>query len=127
VSCYAFAGPTPGNAGFAERIDRRFGKHHHHVRNMNDVVSSAWQVDDLERIASVYRGREPLLTSLVPDIIAAVQDLNYRHAEAGVVKFSGGLDPARSFVAELIHQHVEAYLEELGLSDEGIHAITFFL
>ena len=127
VSCHAFAGPTPGNAAFAERIDRRLGKQHHHVRNMNDLVTRAWQVDDLAGIPSLYRGRDAGVTSLVPDIIAAVEELNYRHAQAGVVTFAGGLDPARPFAAELIHQHLEAYLEALKLSDEGIHAVTFFL
>ena len=47
VACYAFAAPTPGNAAFADRIDAVLGPDHRHLRNMNDVVTLAWQADEL--------------------------------------------------------------------------------
>jgi Lipase (class 3) len=50
VECYAFAGPTPGDVGFARRIERTLGANHHLLRNTNDVVTSAWQADELRRI-----------------------------------------------------------------------------
>ncbi len=32
---------------------------HHHLRNVNDVVTHAWQVDELEEIPSLYAPRAP--------------------------------------------------------------------
>ena len=46
---HAFAGPTPGNAAFANRIDKTLGADHHHLRNTNDLVTHGWQVSDLQR------------------------------------------------------------------------------
>ncbi|HSB42045.1 MAG TPA: hypothetical protein VLK28_09460 [Methylomirabilota bacterium] len=126
VSCYAFAAPTPGNVGFARRVERVLAQQHHHLRNINDVVTSAWQADELARIPELYAPRRTVLEPLIPIIASRVGGLDYRHARAGVITFSGALDPKRPFVAEFIHQHLDAYLAELGLADEGLDALTFF-
>jgi lipase (class 3) len=127
VSCHAFAGPTPGNAGFARRLEAVLGADHHHLRNMNDVVTHAWQDDELRQVPGLYGLRSEPFRVLFALIAAVVQPLAYRQAQAGVRKFSGGLDTDRPFGAEFIHQHMEAYLEELELVREGIRAITFFI
>ncbi len=126
VSCYAFAAPTPGNAAFAKRIDRVLAESHHHLRNRHDVVTHAWQVDELEAIPDLYAPRRTVLEPLIPIIAARVKALDYRQARAGVTTFSGALDPGRPFVAEFVHQHLDAYLDELDLRDEGLDALTFF-
>jgi hypothetical protein len=127
ISSHAFAGPTPGNSAFANRIDQTLGQNHHHWRNMNDIVTHAWAVDDLQQIPTLYGSRSAALAPLVPGIIADVRELDYRHAQRGVVKFMGQLDPGRLFPAEVVHQHVDAYLAELGLLAQGIRAVTFFI
>ncbi len=127
IVSHAFAGPTPGNAAFAGRIDQVLGRNHHHVRNTNDVVTHAWQVDELLQIPDLYGARTAPLGPLLPGIVADVKGLDYRHARSGVVTFTGALDPGRSFAAELIHQHMDAYLAHLGLLAQGISAITFFI
>jgi hypothetical protein len=126
VSCYAFAAPTAGNAGFAGRIDEVLGPDHHHRRNTNDVVTHAWQADDLERIRDLYAPRRPLLEALIPPIVSRVRDLEYRHPRAGLQAFRGPLDPSRPFVAEFVHQHLAAYLDELGLARAGVSARALF-
>jgi hypothetical protein len=126
VSCYAFAAPTPGNAAFANRIDRVLGSSHHHLRNTNDVVTHAWQVDELTRIPDLYAPRRTVLEPLIPVIASRVRGLDYRHARVGVTTFAGTLDPARPFVAEFVHQHLDAYLDELGLPREGVTATALF-
>jgi hypothetical protein len=126
VSCYAFAAPTAGNAGFAHRIDRLLARHHHHLRNTNDVVTHAWQVDELAQIPDLYAPRRTVLERLIPLIASRVGDLDYRHPRTGVTAFAGALDPARPFAAEFIHQHLEAYLAELDLLREGLSAAGFF-
>lgn len=126
VSCYAFAAPTPGNAGFANRIDRILGGSYHHLRNTHDVVTHAWQVDELTLIPDLYAPRRTVLERLIPVIASRVRPLDYRQARTGVTAFAGTLDAARPFEMEFVHQHLEAYLEQLDLLDEGLDALTFF-
>ncbi len=126
VSCYAFAAPTPGNAAFADRIDRVLASDHHHLRNRHDIVTHAWQVDELERIPDLYAPRRTVLEPLIPVIASRVRGLEYRQARAGVTTFAGTLDAERGFEMEFIHQHMDAYLDELGLLDERVNALTFF-
>ena len=126
VSCYAFAAPTPGNAAFADRIDRVLASDHHHLRNRHDIVTHAWQVDELERIPDLYAPRRTVLEPLIPVIAARVRGLEYRQARAGVTTFAGALDVERDFEVEFIHQHLDAYLDELDLLDERLNALTLF-
>ena len=127
VSCHAFAGPTPGNAAFAQRLDAMLGAAHHHLRNTNDIVTHAWQDDELRQIPSLYDKRSAPFEPLLNRIANGVQQFQYRQALTGVRKFKGALDSNRLFGAEFVHQHMEAYLEELELTAEGIHAFTFFV
>jgi hypothetical protein len=124
VSCYAFASPTAGNAGFADRIERVLGGDHHHLRNTNDVVTHAWQVDELEEIPMLYAPRRTVLEPLIPVIAARVQALDYRQGRA--TTFAGVLDAKRPFELEFIHQHLDAYLDELGVLDERLNGLTLF-
>lgn len=126
VSCHAFAGPTPGNAGLAARIDEILGPDHHHLRNANDVVTHAWQVDELLAIPSLYAPRGAWLERLIPLIVEKVRAIDYRQARAGVTTFAGPLDESRSFAAEFVCQHLEAYLAELRLLELGVRPLALF-
>ena len=126
VASYAFAAPTPGNAGFADRIDRLLAGRHHHLRNTNDVVTHAWQMDELERIPALYAPRRTVLEPLIPVIASRVRALDYRQARAGATAFAGALDADRPFAAEFVHQHLDAYLAEIDLLDERLNARTLF-
>ncbi len=126
VSCYAFAAPTPGNAAFADRIDRVLAGDHHHLRNRHDIVTHAWQADELARIPDLYAPRRTVLAPLIPVIASRVQRLDYRQARAGVTTFAGALDAERGFEMEFIHQHLEAYLDELDVLDERLNVLTLF-
>ena len=127
VLCYAFAGPTPGNAEFAHRLDTVLGGDHHHVRNMNDVVTHVWQLDELQQIPGLYGTRTAPFGKLISRIVADVQALNYRQATRGVAQFSGALDTRRPLAEEFLHQHLDAYLAELGLLSPTMNAVTFFI
>jgi len=126
VSSYAFAAPTPGNAAFADRIDHVLAGDHHHLRNANDIVTHAWQVDELERIPDLYAPRRTVLEPLLPVIASRVRGLDYRQARVGVTTFAGALDAKRPFEVEFIHQHLDAYLDELDLLDENLNGLTLF-
>lgn len=126
VRCHAFAGPTPGNEAFAARIDGVLGDDHHHLRNMNDVVTHAWQTDELQQIPALYGARTAPFGALIGRLSAGIGPLNYRQARKGVVAFSGPLAAARLFPGEFIHQHLDAYLEELRLAP-ALNALKFFI
>jgi Lipase (class 3) len=127
IECYAFAGPTPGNAGFARRVEQKLGPHYHHFRNMNDIVTHAWQVDELRAIPALYGDRSAAFKKLVGIISNEVERHGYRQATLGVTRFSGALDTKRSFASEFVYQHLDAYLAEVGLHAEGVRAINFFI
>ncbi len=40
--------------------------------------------------------------------------------------FAGALDAQRPFEMEFIHQHLDAYLDEIDLLDERLNALTSF-
>jgi len=127
IICHAFASPTPGNAAFADRIDRTLGADHHHLRNTNDLVTRGWQVSDLRAIPTLYGTRTAALAPLLPGTIADVEPLDYRHAQSGMVTFEGKLHRKLGLASELIRQHMDAYLAHTGLDGQGISAITFFI
>jgi lipase (class 3) len=127
VRCRAFAGPTPGNAAFAARIDRILGRDHQHLRNRHDLVTHAWQADELREIPTLYGRRTALFEPLVASIVTDIGPLDYRHAASGVRTIQGELDPGRGFALEFAYQHMDAYLAELELHAHDIRALTFFL
>jgi hypothetical protein len=124
LTCVTFAGPTPGNAAFAKRIESQL-RDHHRIANTNDIVTHAWEVEQLRAIGKLY-GKESARFERLFDVAAdGIAKLDYRQAQTGVTTFAGSLDPERSFVFEVIHQHLDAYLERFGLS-KSINALTFF-
>ena len=122
VECYAFAGPTPGDAGFARRIERTLGANHRHLRNTNDVVTNAWQ-----RIPALYGGRSAVFEPLIESVAGDVERFGYRHAHLGVTPFAGELDAGRDFAHEFVYQHLEAYLARTRLHDHDIRTVTVFI
>ena len=127
VSCYAFAGPTPGNAAFAARIEQALGPDYHHLRNMKDVVTHAWQEDELGQVQNLYAPRSLAPAPLLPLISERVRRFGYRQpAGVGVRTFDGQLDANRSAELEFVHQHLEAYLAELNLLKDGVTPLTLF-
>lgn len=127
VSCHAFAGPTPGNGAFAARIESVLGSNHRHLRNMNDIVTHAWQDDELRQIPGLYGSRSGPFAPLITAIADGVRQIGYRQVTTGVRRFPGKLVTARPFGLEFVHQHMDAYLEELHLVEQGIRAATFFV
>jgi len=127
VACYAFAGPTPGNTGFARRIERLLGEDHHHLRNTSDLVTHAWQADEVREIPALYGRRSAIFERLIASIATDIERLGYRHAQTGATRFSGALDARRDLAHEAVFQHLDAYLAQAGLHDLGLRAITFFV
>jgi hypothetical protein len=129
VRCLAFAGPTAGNAAFARHWEATLADRGLRIANPLDVVTHAWEPDALCEIPDLYRGHVvPVgaLRSLAETIAAAVAPLGYRHAGVCWPGFTAAVDETRpDFFAQLVHQHLDAYLAALGLAPL-IGTWTFF-
>jgi hypothetical protein len=127
VSCHTFAGPTAGNRTFAREVERKLGDRQHHVRNSSDPVAQVWEAEGLRRIPSLYGERTEPLAPLITGVFGSVESLDYRHVGVGAVEFRGEPKDGRTLAVEVIHQHMDAYLAELGLREHGLSALAFFV
>ncbi len=97
-----------------------------HVRGPEPPRADPGQVDELEEIPSLYAPRGAGLERLVGLVVAKTREIGYRQARTGVTTFAGRLDASRSFASEFVHQHLEAYLAELGLLEAGVRPLALF-
>ena len=132
VGCYAFAGPTAGNAAFAQRSNERIGARCHRIFNPLDVVPRAWVPQDMRGIGRLYDAAvvRPIagLGSLANDIadVVETEKLGYTHIGNDVQELPGALNnDKRDFAAQLVHQHLQAYLDKMGIG-AFVSVDTFF-
>lgn len=129
VRCFSFAGPTAGNAAFAQRSDAIIGPRCHRIANALDVVPQAWAPDDLREIPTLYSDRVvpiPGLPPLLNAIASVVEPLGYRHVGREVTELRGTLDAGRhDFFDQLVHQHLDGYLRAMELGSL-VNTWTFF-
>lgn len=131
VQCWSFAAPTAGNAAFATRSNDALGAGCRRVVNALDVVPHAWTPSDLAAIEGLYDPASvvplPTLAVLLGIIAGATTHLDYRHVGTTVTTLPGTLEPtATLFVEQMIHQHMQAYCDLLGVAAHGITARAFF-
>jgi hypothetical protein len=129
ISCYAFAGPTPGNTAFATYFNQQLGRHFYRYTNNLDIVTLAWHSKQLRTISGVYGDSikaPPGLDLLFGEMADEVENLDYSHpgedystkdgVEKHVIEFSGPLQQnISSYLGQELHQHIAAYLGLLGL------------
>lgn len=140
VRCYSFAGPTPGNSAFARLVEETFGSDHHRVSNRLDMVCHAWAVrplagsgpdglylDDVPRLYPAPVRRLRGLAELAEVVVRDVRPLDYRHIGGSVTLLEGRIDPHRTlFLEQAVYQHLEAYVDALGLG-EVVDSLALFL
>jgi hypothetical protein len=135
VECWSFAGPTAGNRAFASLSDDVLGERCHRVFNRLDIVPHAWVISEqrdepsVADIPDLYGPgihRIPGLDRLAAAISADVEPLDYQHLQANARELPGEVDPNRTlFFDQVAYQHMEAYLEMMGLGEiAGVE--TFF-
>jgi hypothetical protein len=121
----AFAGPTPGDEAFADRVLAQVGTDSYRVVNEHDVVPRAWSADGLGAIAGLYADRTAPLKGLGAAVVDALAGagLQYRHVGPATT-VRGALDARRSLGEEIVYQHMDAYLVAAGA---GVDAIDLFV
>ncbi len=138
VNCWSYAGPTAGNAAFAALTDDLLGQRCRRISNRLDMVPHAWQVRPggrkaegfyIENVPGLYgSGVHAIkgLGALARAVARDVRPLGYRHVAANVTVLDGDVDPDRPlYTAQAGYQHMEGYLEGLGLLEYAGPA-TFF-
>jgi hypothetical protein len=133
IYCYAFAGPTPGNTAFASYFNQQLGRDFYRYTNKLDIVTLAWQSEQLRTISKVYGDSVknlPGLDLLFSEMADEVEDLDYCHLgedypldgvpgnqlEKHVIEFSGPLQANNtSYLLQELHQHIAAYINFMGL------------
>jgi len=120
VHAYSFAGPTAGNQEFAEHSNKVLTSCRR-IWNRLDIVPHAFVAHDLVNVASQYNLNpleESVLNGLVQKVAAAVAPLHYTQICGDGTAFSAPLIPKLPFPLQLAHQHLDSYLEHLGLTNE---------
>jgi hypothetical protein len=132
VHCYAYAGPTAGNAAFADLSDRVIGANCHRIANRLDMAPHAWMtrvsagekglfIDDLPDLYPAPVHHVQGLDLLARSVIDDVAPLEYQHVGNHVTILDGNIDPHRTlYFEQATYQHIEAYLEMLGLDRLGL-------
>ena len=118
VSAYSFAGPTAGNAAFAQLSDQTIGARCRRVVNAHDIVPQAWAIAALAN-AGTTLGLSPAdqatLQPALNQLVNAVMPLGYTPLEGQLLAFAAPRPSGLSFVEQFAHQHLQAYLDEAGL------------
>lgn len=129
VHAFSFAGPTAGNESFARHSDHVIGPRCHRVENGLDVVPHAWEVETLREVPDLFAEpvhRPDVVRRLIDDLVEDVAPLGYRQIGGHVTRLPGVLDPSkRWFIEQTVHQHLDGYLQQMGLDDE-MTMDTFF-
>jgi hypothetical protein len=128
IRCLSYAGPTAGDEAFAGHSDAVIGTRCRRIANSLDIVPLAWAIGDLRKIPSLYDppiAPIPGMAELAEIIANKVAPLHYSQIATGEL-FSGKVNPAWPlFPAQAVYQHLEAYLQALGLTAYGITTATF--
>ncbi|HXW22575.1 MAG TPA: hypothetical protein VEK14_06660 [Rhodomicrobium sp.] len=121
VYSYSFAGPTAGNAALAAHFDDVLGRTSVRVWNTLDVVPRAFVPDDMNQIPALYNlsGLEKDAADRLVRIVAdEVRALGYRQTCGQGTALNCALVPNLTFPLQVIHQHLDSYLDKLGLLNE---------
>ena len=107
IDCFPIAGPTAGNAGFAQRYNARLAQRTRRIVNPRDIVPQAWVPEKLKSVAAFY----PELSSVVSFVNNDVTPLGHTHVGGELVEVSSNKVPG-PLAQQLIHHHLDAYLAD---------------
>jgi len=124
ISSEPSAGPTAGNAAFAQYYDGRLGPATTNIHNSIDIVPHAWNDTDLSELPNLYN--PPIAPDAVVDGLVAgarklAEDGRYTQIETGL-QLDGSVntsivDPQRlpfeNYLVQAGYQHIDAYFDLL--------------
>lgn len=122
VRCHSFAGPTAGNAAFADHSNAKIGNACARIVNTNDIVPHAWAVDAVKQIPTLWKldfGDAPI-TRLVSQVTRDLTTLRLDYTQpTTLADFTvPSPDGMHDFLALFKFHHLDAYFVGLGLRDQ---------
>lgn len=127
ISVYAYAGPPPGNAAFADYAHARFEGRLHRIANSLDPVVHAWHIPeivDLKVLYTPFLSRDRFWDKAVDFAVGATNGIDYRQLDPNALILDGKLYTELEWrwapklvpwIMQAIFQHTVAYFELLGL------------
>ncbi|PSW00654.1 lipase family protein [Photobacterium lipolyticum] len=125
ISTIPFAGPTAGNADFADYFDDCLGDQCTRIANSLDIVPYAWNTNSLKKLKSIYISEQasvkPLLyqRALIRAMIAETKGKKYKQIKAETPPLEGNINPILiEYLVQAAYQHVVGYPELMGMMDD---------
>ncbi len=121
VFCQPSAGPTSGNAAFAQYYDQQLGSRTNRLWNSLDIVPHAWDESDLAELANLYDPAIPpdaIVDALVGVAEGMVEDEAYTQINDMTKGLPGTIDasiidPSRlgfeNYLIQAGYQHIDEY------------------
>ncbi|PYQ31683.1 MAG: hypothetical protein DMF56_00830 [Acidobacteria bacterium] len=111
---FAFAGPTPGDAGFAGYFQSKF-PNLQRVWNSIDVVPHAWDTPHMKELSTLYGSRIDPVAVAVDIVLAVIEHDHYTPLNPQPATFTGTqqnpkITDIKEYFAEAAYQHTTAYL-----------------
>jgi hypothetical protein len=122
VECYSFAGPTAGNAAFAQRYNARLGNRTRRIVNPRDVVPQAWVPENLDALRGFY----PILGPAITTLTDAIAPLGHTHVGGELIEVKSKDTPG-NLLQKLIYNHLDAYLADAAFQSPKWTAENLFL
>ena len=122
IDCFSFAGPTSGNAAFAQYYNSRLAARTRRIVNRRDIVPQAWVPQTLRTVPEFY----PLLAPAVNALMSLITPLAQTHVGGEVVEIASKATPG-TLAQQIAHQHLDAYLIDAGFPTPKWTARSLFL
>lgn len=123
IECFAFAGPTAGNGAFAEHYDRKLGAKTRSIVNERDLVPHAWAIAQLGEVRDIH----PELALFIRGLTESVRRLGYTHVGGKRILTAEQPRGQRGLVEDIIHQHLDVYLQDARFEDPDWNMRSIFL
>jgi hypothetical protein len=126
--CQPSAGPTPGNAPFAQYYDQLLGSRTNRLWNGIDIVPHAWEESDLGALPTLYNPAIPpdaIVDALVGVAEGMAEDGAYTQLNEATKPLPGTInasliDPSRlgieNYLIQAGYQHIDEYFTLLQVS-----------
>jgi len=125
ISTIPFAGPTAGNADFANYFDECLGEQCTRIANSLDIVPYAWNTQSLKKLKSLYSHELPpvlplpLQYALISGMIAETKGKKYKQIKAETPPLEGNFNPlCIEYLVQAAYQHVVGYPELMNMKDD---------
>jgi hypothetical protein len=115
---YTFAGPTPGNAGFAARFQSSLTiVERCRYENPFDFVPHVWEPDEIREIPELYGNQLAFLKVPAALVAASVKIFGYEH-EVTAQPGAWSDVAQRNFLQRAGVEHLDGYLKQFKIYDE---------